>query len=34
MSQKHPKLSVDLVKGLASVMAIRMRAALLVGHFV
>jgi CRP/FNR family cyclic AMP-dependent transcriptional regulator len=34
MTQKHPKLSVDLVKGLASVMAIRMREALLVGHFV
>lgn len=34
MTQKHPRLSVDLVKGLASVMAIRMREALLVGHFV
>jgi CRP/FNR family transcriptional regulator, cyclic AMP receptor protein len=34
MTQKHPRLSVDLVKGLASVMAIRMRQALLVGHFV
>jgi CRP/FNR family cyclic AMP-dependent transcriptional regulator len=34
MTQKHPKLSVDLVKGLASVMAVRMREALLVGHFV
>jgi CRP/FNR family transcriptional regulator, cyclic AMP receptor protein len=34
MTQKHPKLSVDLVKGMASVMAIRMREALLVGHFV
>ena|SRR5687767_2013756 len=34
MTQKHPRLSVDLVKGLASVMAVRMREALLVGHFV
>lgn len=34
MTQKHPRLAVDLVKGLASVMAVRMRQALLVGHFV
>lgn len=33
LSAKHPKLAVDLVKGLAAVLAVRMRAALLVGHF-
>ncbi len=33
MTDKHPKLAVDLVKGLAAVLAIRMREALLVGQF-
>jgi CRP/FNR family cyclic AMP-dependent transcriptional regulator len=33
LSRKHPKLAVDLVKGLAAVLAVRMREALLVGHF-
>lgn len=33
MSSKQPKLAVDLVKGLAAVLAIRMRDALLVGNF-
>jgi len=33
MSNKHPKLAVDLVKALAAVLAVRMREALLVGHF-
>jgi CRP-like cAMP-binding protein len=33
MTQKHPKLAADLVKGLAAVLAVRMREALLVGHF-
>ena len=33
MSHKHPRLAVDLVKGLATVLAIRMREAMLVGHF-
>lgn len=33
MTNKHPKLAVDLVKGLAAVLAVRMREAILVGHF-
>ena len=33
MTNKHPKLAVDLIKGLAAVLAVRMRQALLVGHF-
>ena len=33
LATKHPKLAVDLVKGLAGVLAVRMREALLVGHF-
>jgi CRP-like cAMP-binding protein len=33
LTDKHPKLAVDLVKGLAAVLAVRMREALLVGHF-
>lgn len=33
LSNKQPRLAVDLVKGLASVLAIRMREALLVGEF-
>ncbi len=33
MTLKHPKLAVDLVKGLAAVLAVRMREALLVGQF-
>ena len=33
LTAKHPKLAVDLVKGLAAVLAVRMREALLVGHF-
>jgi CRP/FNR family transcriptional regulator, cyclic AMP receptor protein len=33
MSQKHPQLACDLMKGLATVLAIRMREAVLVGHF-
>lgn len=33
LTAKHPKLAVDLVKALAAVLAVRMRAALLVGHF-
>lgn len=33
MSHKQPRLAIDLVKGLASVLAIRMREAILVGHF-
>lgn len=33
MTHKHPKLAADLVKGLAAVLAVRMREALLVGHF-
>ncbi|MEO7392318.1 MAG: cyclic nucleotide-binding domain-containing protein [Ramlibacter sp.] len=30
---KHPRLAVDLVKGLAAVLAVRMREAILVGNF-
>jgi len=33
LSRKQPRLAVDLVKGLAAVLAIRMREALLVGQF-
>ena len=33
MTHKHPKLAADLAKGLAAVLALRMREALLVGHF-
>jgi CRP/FNR family cyclic AMP-dependent transcriptional regulator len=33
MSDKHPKLAVHLIKALAAVLAVRMREALLVGHF-
>lgn len=33
MSNKHPRLAIDLVKALAAVLAVRMREALLVGHF-
>ena len=33
MAARHPKLAVDLVKGLAAVLAVRMREALLVGQF-
>lgn len=33
MSHKQPRLAVDLVKALATVLAIRMRQAVLVGHF-
>lgn len=33
MSAKHPRLSLQLVKGLAAVLALRMREALLVGEF-
>ena len=33
LSHKHPRLAVDLITGLATVLAIRMREAVLVGHF-
>lgn len=33
LANKQPRLAVDLIKGLASVLAIRMREAVLVGHF-
>ncbi|MBC5763745.1 Crp/Fnr family transcriptional regulator [Ramlibacter albus] len=33
MAHKHPRLACDLMKGLAAVLAIRMREAVLVGHF-
>ena len=33
LTLKHPKLAVDLVKGLAAVLAVRMREAILVGQF-
>jgi CRP/FNR family transcriptional regulator, cyclic AMP receptor protein len=33
MTTKHPRLAADLVKGLATVLAVRMREALLVGQF-
>ena len=34
MSAQYPKLSLDLTKGLAAVLAFRMRSALLVGQFI
>jgi CRP/FNR family transcriptional regulator, cyclic AMP receptor protein len=34
MSQQYPKLALDLAKGLAAVLATRMREAILVGQFV
>lgn len=33
MARKHPQLAIDLLTGLATVLAVRMRSALLVGHF-
>jgi CRP/FNR family transcriptional regulator, cyclic AMP receptor protein len=33
MTQQHPRLAVDLVIGLAAVLALRMREAILVGQF-
>jgi len=33
LSQRQPRLAVELAKGLAAVLAIRMREAILVGHF-
>lgn len=33
LTHKHPLLAVDLLKGLAAVLAVRMREALLVGQF-
>jgi CRP/FNR family transcriptional regulator, cyclic AMP receptor protein len=33
MAHKHPRLAVDLITGLAAVLAVRMREALLVGQF-
>lgn len=33
MSKQHPRLALDLCCGLAAVLAVRMREALLVGHF-
>lgn len=33
LSHKQPRLAVDLIKGLAAVLAIRMREAILVGQF-
>jgi CRP/FNR family cyclic AMP-dependent transcriptional regulator len=33
LTLKHPRLAVDLIKGLAAVLAVRMRDALLVGQF-
>lgn len=33
ITHKHPLLAVDLIKGLAAVLAIRMREAILVGQF-
>jgi CRP/FNR family transcriptional regulator, cyclic AMP receptor protein len=33
LSRQHPMLAVDLVKGVAAVLAVRMREALLVGQF-
>ena len=33
LTLKQPRLAVDLIKGLAAVLAIRMREAVLVGHF-
>ncbi len=34
LSQQYPKLALDLTKGLAAVLAVRMREAILVGQFV
>jgi CRP/FNR family transcriptional regulator, cyclic AMP receptor protein len=34
MSQQYPKLALNLTKGLAAILAVRMREAILVGHFV
>lgn len=34
MSHQYPKLALDLTKGLAAVLAVRMREAILVGQFV
>ncbi len=34
MAQRYPKLALDLAKGLAAVLAVRMREAILVGQFV
>jgi hypothetical protein len=34
MSAQYPKLALDLTKGLAAVLAVRMREAILVGQFV
>ena len=33
LAKKHPQLAIDLLKGLATVLAIRMRQAVLVEHF-
>jgi CRP/FNR family transcriptional regulator, cyclic AMP receptor protein len=33
MSHRHPRLACDLMKGLATVLAVRMREAVLVGNF-
>lgn len=33
LANKHPKVAIDLVKALAAVLAIRMRQAVLIGHF-
>lgn len=33
MCQRQPRLALDLTRGLASVLAVRMREAILVGHF-
>ena len=33
MSRKHPRLALDLIRGLATVLAVRMREAILVGQF-
>jgi CRP/FNR family cyclic AMP-dependent transcriptional regulator len=33
MSRQHPRLALDLCVGISAVLAVRMRAAVLVGHF-
>ena len=33
LARKHPRLAIDLLKGLAAVLAIRMRHAVLIGQF-
>lgn len=33
MSRQHPRLALDLCRGVAAVLAVRMREAVLVGHF-